>query len=247
MLPSCIAIIPARGGSKRFPRKNIALFNGKPLIGHAVEIALASNFVKTVYVSTDDQEIANIALKYGAKVPFLRPPSLADDVTTIDTVASDFLCSLGREELETVDCVVLQQPTSPVLLPSQIDLCVDLLRQNPKFNSVTTLSRLDNRHHPLNIAVPQQEQSWEFLMGNDRQKHKSRQSKPPAFKFANLFVTRLETLQTGDRFGENKGFIELEQAFAADIDEPIDLPIAELLFSSVALGHSSVAESGSQS
>jgi len=76
-----IAIIPARGGSKRIPRKNIKLFHGKPLIAYSIELALKSKLFDRVIVSTDDQEIANIAQQYGAEVPFIRPAELADDYT----------------------------------------------------------------------------------------------------------------------------------------------------------------------
>ena len=77
----CIAIIPARGGSKRIPRKNIKEFYGKPLIAYSIQAALESKLFDKVIVSTDDEEIANIAKKYGAEVPFMRPKELSDDFT----------------------------------------------------------------------------------------------------------------------------------------------------------------------
>lgn len=83
-----IAVIPARGGSKRIPRKNIKLFRGKPIIGYALEAALASSAFDRVIVSTDDHEIAEVATAYGAEVPFMRPPELADDHTpTVPVIA----------------------------------------------------------------------------------------------------------------------------------------------------------------
>lgn len=81
-----IAIIPARGGSKRIPRKNIKIFFGKPLIAYSIETALESKLFDKVIVSTDDKEIAEIAKKYGAEVPFLRPKELADDFTNTQDV-----------------------------------------------------------------------------------------------------------------------------------------------------------------
>ena len=87
MTKDAIAIIPARGGSKRIPKKNIKDFFGKPLIAYSIEIALASNLFEKVIVTTDDEEIAKIAIEYGAEVPFLRPKELADDFTgTVDVV-----------------------------------------------------------------------------------------------------------------------------------------------------------------
>ena len=82
-----VSIIPARGGSKRLPRKNILDFSGKPLIAWSIEAALKSKYLSRVIVSTDDEEIASIALKYGAEVPFMRPSDLAaDNATTVDVV-----------------------------------------------------------------------------------------------------------------------------------------------------------------
>ena len=80
-MANAVAIIPARGGSKRIPRKNIKMFHGKPLIAYSIEVALASQLFDKVVVTTDDEEIAMVAKAYGAEVPFLRPKALADDFT----------------------------------------------------------------------------------------------------------------------------------------------------------------------
>ena len=96
----CIAIIPARGGSKRIPKKNIKLFHGKPLIAYSIEVALKSNLFNKVIVSTDDEEIAKIAKQYGAEVPFLRPKELSDDFTGTGAVVEhvlEYMKSLGEE------------------------------------------------------------------------------------------------------------------------------------------------------
>lgn len=88
---SCIAIIPARGGSKRIPRKNVREFMGKPMIAHTIEAALKSDLFDRVVVSTDDREIASISEAHGAEVPFRRPDALADDHTPISDVTIDAL------------------------------------------------------------------------------------------------------------------------------------------------------------
>ena len=84
-----IAIIPARAGSKRIPKKNIKLFNGKPIISYSIETALSANIFDKVIVSTDSEEIANIAVQYGAEAPFMRNESLSDDFTGINDVIAD--------------------------------------------------------------------------------------------------------------------------------------------------------------
>ena len=111
---NCIAIIPARGGSKRIPKKNIKDFFGKPLIAYSIEIALKSNLFEKVIVSTDDNDIAKIAKKYGAEVPFLRPNKLSDDFTgTGDVIkhALNYLESKG----ETYSYVCTIYATAPLL------------------------------------------------------------------------------------------------------------------------------------
>ncbi|QDF30239.1 pseudaminic acid cytidylyltransferase [Halarcobacter anaerophilus] len=98
-MTKCVAIIPARGGSKRVPRKNIKLFHGKPLIAYSIEAALRSELFDKIIVSTDDEEIAKTAKKYGAEVPFLRPKELSDDYTGTGQViehALNFLKQRGE-------------------------------------------------------------------------------------------------------------------------------------------------------
>ena len=114
MQNSCVAIIPARGGSKRIPRKNIKDFHGKPLIAYSIEVALKSKLFEKVIVSTDDEEIAKIAIKYGASVPFLRPKELSDDFTGTGAVvnhALEYLKSVG----ENYDFVCTIYATAPFL------------------------------------------------------------------------------------------------------------------------------------
>ena len=114
-----IAIIPARGGSKRIPRKNIKEFHGKPMIAYSIEAALESNCFDKVIVSTDDSEIAEIAIKYGAEVPFIRPDNIADDyATTLDVIkhAIEFTEQQGWG-VENVCCIYA---TAPFLIPEFI-------------------------------------------------------------------------------------------------------------------------------
>jgi len=92
-----VAVIPARGGSKRIPRKNIKPFHGKPLIAYSIQAALAAGCFERVVVSTDDSDIANVALRFGAEVPFMRPQKLADDHSTTGAVMAQVLSQLAVE------------------------------------------------------------------------------------------------------------------------------------------------------
>lgn len=107
-----IAIIPARGGSKRIPRKNIKLFHGKPMIAYSIEVALHSGCFDKVIVSTDDAEIADVAKQYGAGVPFLRPSNISDDhATTMDVMAHAIIwCDENNWNIDNVCCLYATAP-----------------------------------------------------------------------------------------------------------------------------------------
>lgn len=107
-----IAIIPARGGSKRIPRKNIKLFHGKPIIAYSIEAALHSDCFDKVIVSTDDVEIAEVAKQYGAEVPFLRPKNISDDnATTMDVMAHAIIwCVENNWNIDNVCCLYATAP-----------------------------------------------------------------------------------------------------------------------------------------
>lgn len=108
-----MAVIPARGGSKGVVRKNAQLLGDKPLVAHSIEVALAAGNLDRVIVSTDDEEIAEIARAYGAEVPFLRPAALATDTCEIGPVLKDLRERLYAEEGYLPDCQVAMYPTSP--------------------------------------------------------------------------------------------------------------------------------------
>jgi len=140
-----LAIIPARGESKRLPRKNILNLAGKPLIAWTIEAALNSKYIDRIVVSTDDQEIANISIEYGAEVPFLRPKSLAtDDSPSIDTVIN----VLGEIDIigQHYDYIVLLQPTSPLRTEIDIDKAIELLEKKSA-DSVISVCEVDHPPH----------------------------------------------------------------------------------------------------
>lgn len=123
-----LAIIPARGGSKRIPRKNIQNFLGKPIIAYSIEAALQSGLFDEVMVSTDDKEIAEIAIQYGAKVPFFRSAKTADDfATTLDVLKEVELCYTNELNI-TFDFICCIYPTSPLLRVEKIKEGFHLLK-----------------------------------------------------------------------------------------------------------------------
>lgn len=114
MKTNCVAIIPARGGSKRIPKKNIKNFFGKPLIAYSIENALQSNLFDKVIVSTDDKKIAKIAISYGAEVPFIRPLELSDDFTGTQDVINHTLDYLDQNE-QKYNYICTLYATAPLL------------------------------------------------------------------------------------------------------------------------------------
>ena len=128
---SNVAIIPARGGSKRIPGKNIRPFAGKPIIGYSIETALESGLFDRVIVSTDDEEIAEISRKFGAEVPFMRPAELAQDASAdIDTFRHYFEW-IKVNEGELPEMVVHLRATNPVRRVEIIDQAIELLAAHP--------------------------------------------------------------------------------------------------------------------
>jgi YrbI family 3-deoxy-D-manno-octulosonate 8-phosphate phosphatase len=131
-----VAIVPARGGSKSIPRKNIKLLGGVPLIAYSIEAGLSATRVDRVIVSTDDEEIAAIARTYGAEVPFLRPASLAEHLTPDLPVFEHALQWLDVNDAWTPDIVVHLRPTSPIRPPNCVDDAVSMLLGDPTLDSV---------------------------------------------------------------------------------------------------------------
>ncbi len=138
-MTKCVAIIPARGGSKRIPRKNIKDFFGKPLIAYSIETALKSNLFDKVIVSTDDEEIATIAKQYGAEVPFIRSKELADDFTTTQPVVDNVLDYLKSVD-EYYDYYCTIYATAPLLTIQYLIKGFDDLKNSDAVNSFSVTS-----------------------------------------------------------------------------------------------------------
>ncbi len=147
--PEVLAIIPARGGSKGLPRKNIRSLAGYPLISYSIAAGLQANTVTRTIVSTDDEEIAAVARKYGADTPFLRPAEFAQDNTLDLPVFQHALNWLAENEGYQPDVVVQLRPTSPVRPPSLVDDAVRLLLANPAATSVRGLVPSGQNPHKM--------------------------------------------------------------------------------------------------
>jgi N-acylneuraminate cytidylyltransferase len=128
-----IAVIPARGGSKRLPRKNVLPLNGKPLIAWSIEAAQNSKYIDSIFVSTDDKEVAEVSREFGVDVPELRPEELASDTATTESVIFYTLNKFGQD----ADVVVILQPTSPLRTSKNIDEALELFVKKDAFSVVS--------------------------------------------------------------------------------------------------------------
>lgn len=142
-----LAIIPARGGSKGLPGKNIKNLSGKPLIAWTIEQALSSKYIDNIFVSTDSTEIAEISEKWGIKVPFLRPSELAADNSSSMDVVEHVISSYESRNIH-FDYIALLEPTSPLRKPDDIDKAVELAVSNPGSDGVVSLGEV-HMEHPM--------------------------------------------------------------------------------------------------
>ncbi|PWC09727.1 cytidylyltransferase domain-containing protein [Brenneria corticis] len=147
MKKSTLAIIPARGGSKRLPRKNVKYLHGKPLIAWTIEAALAAKTVNDIIVSTDDAEIASISLQYGAQVPFIRPASLARDTSTTEDVIRHAVNFMSARV--DYDRIIILQPTSPLRTAFHID-DANLFFDEKSANAVVSVTECEHNPNWIN-------------------------------------------------------------------------------------------------
>lgn len=219
-----LAIIPARGGSRGIPHKNIRNFAGKPLIAHSIEVAIAAPSVHRTVVSTDDVAIAESAKKYGAEVPFLRPAELAGDSSQVVDAVIHLLESLKRTEKYEPTHVMLLQPTSPLRTSDDIEKAVALLRER-NADSLVSVCRSENL-----LFTKGEDDVLHALTG---QQSANRQEVPTCYRLdgSMIYLTQTEMLLAARSFlsGKLVGY-EIERWRAVDLDEPQDFVLGERIF-----------------
>ncbi len=224
---SVVALIPARGGSKGIPRKNLAPLAGKPLIAWTIEAALASKNLSRVIVSTDDAEIADAARQHGADVPFLRPPELAADESGALEVALHALDWLRENAGGEPEYLLLLQPTSPLRTTADIDAAIDLARAR---GADAVLGVCEAEPHPyLARRVDENGALSHFIPVPEASG--PRQGFPPAYVLNGaLYLNRSTSLRASRAF-QPPGALALvmPRERSLDIDTPLDLRIAEAL------------------
>lgn len=222
-----LAIIPARSGSKRLPNKNIKELCGKPLMAWSIEAGLQSKYIDEVVVSTDSQEYANIAMQYGAKIPYLRPQSLSEDLsTTIDTLKHMINFYANTLQLH-FDYVVLLQPTNPARQAKHIDEAIEKLLSY-QGNAIIGVCQCE--HSPLWCnTLPENQRMDNFI--NPKIYNIRSQDLPTYYRLNGaIYIARTEWLmQSKSNFGENTYAYKMPIENSIDIDSLLDFKIAEVI------------------
>jgi N-acylneuraminate cytidylyltransferase len=228
---SAIAIIPARGGSKRIPRKNLKLFDGVPMIVRSIRTALESALFDAVIVSTDDEEIAEVAKAHGAQVPFLRPAALADDFTGTAAVIAHALVELRERSFDLACCIYA---TAPLLQARFLREGFDLLRGNPDKSFAFSVTGFG---FPVHRALILDEQGALTPLYPQFRDARS-QDLAEAFQDAGQFYWgRRDAWARGDALFSSKSLpVVLPRHLVQDIDTAEDWKRAEYLYAALKAG-----------
>lgn len=220
------ALIPARGGSKSIPLKNLALLNGKPLISYAINAGKETTKLSRIYCSTDSEKIKSYCLGQEILVQDRLEKISGDDVPTIDVIMF-FLEKIMRDEGVLPEFLVLLEPTSPFVKGEHIESCVNMLLNDPEADSAQTVTKVLPNSHAYNQRF-HDEGGSHFLCVEERKKCINKQMKPEFFIHGNVRVMRVASLfKNRNIFGEKSLPLEISQFEAMDADGPDDFTLAE--------------------
>ncbi|EDS76843.1 MULTISPECIES: cytidylyltransferase domain-containing protein [Clostridium] len=220
-----LAIIPARGGSKGIPHKNIMKICDKPLISYSIEAAKKSKYIDYILVSTDDVDIKEVSLNYGAKVPFLRPNEISTDrAKSIDVVLHGI--NYLKEHNDNFEYVVLLQPTSPLRTSKDIDDAIKNIIESDKDSLISVCECSENPILMRTIEKEKLKPILEFNGDNLR-----RQELPTFYVFNGaIYINKVYMLQNKKEFiDENTIPFIMDSKKSIDIDNMIDAKIAEMI------------------
>ncbi|SFW56508.1 pseudaminic acid cytidylyltransferase [Cellulophaga fucicola] len=220
-----LAIIPARGGSKRIPRKNIKVFLGKPIMAYSIEAAIQSNLFDEVMVSTDDEEIAQIAKKYGATVPFLRSKNNANDFAVLADVVQEVV-SKYKEKNKKFDNICCILPTAPFVTFKKINEAYTTFIDN-NFDSVFPVLEFSFPiQRSLKIEADKVAMVWSEHLNTRSQDLESRYHDSGQF----YWLKSTSFNNNKKLFTDNSGAIIISELEAQDIDTETDWKLAEIKY-----------------
>ncbi len=220
--PEILAIIPARGGSKGIPRKNIREFAGYPLIAYSIAAGLQAELISRVIVSTEDHEIADVARTFDAEVPFMRPVELAQDDTTDLPVFDHALRWLEKNEVYRPDLVVQLRPTSPIRPKDLVDRAIEILLHHPEADSVRGVVPAGQNPHKMWRINPEGLMRPLLKVDDmDEPYNAPRQKLPPVFwQTGHIEVIRPEVItRKNSMTGETILPAYIDPSFTVDLDD----------------------------
>jgi CMP-N,N'-diacetyllegionaminic acid synthase len=227
-----LAVIPARGGSKGVPRKNIRIVAGKPLIAYTIETALAvRHLVHRIVVSTDDEEIAAISRKFGADVPFLRPAYLSGDQVPTLPVLQHAVRLLEAEDHIRFDWILLLQPTAPLRTPRDVETALDLSRTGGT-DSVISVTQLIAAH-PIQAKRIENNRLLPYYL-EEKEGTRRQDLQPPAYiRNGAIYLTRRDVLmEKNSIWGDSIHPYVMPAERSINIDSEMDLKLLELVLKS---------------
>jgi CMP-N-acetylneuraminic acid synthetase len=230
-----LGVIPARGGSKGIPSKNLALLGGRPLLAYTADAAKASRTLTRTIVSTDDSAIADCARALGLEVPFLRPAALATDDVPMLPVLQHAIGAMRESGCEA-DIVVLLQPTTPCRRVEHIDAAVNCL-QRTHADSVVSVVEVPHQFNPTSVMRLDEGRLRPFVEGDAVTR---RQDKPRLFARNGpaVLAVHARVIEAGSLYGEQTLPLMMTPDESIDVDTPWDLQIAEWIVGARTNAHS---------
>jgi len=227
-----LGIIPARGGSKGIPNKNLALLCGRPLLAYTADAVKQSRKLTRTIVSTDDERIAECARSLGLEVPFMRPAPLAADDAPMLPVVQHALEAMKERGFDA-DMVVLLQPTSPLRRAEHIDAAIDWLERTAA-DSMVSVVEVPHQFNPVSVMRLEDGLLKPFLDGPTPTR---RQDKPRVFARNGpaVLAVRAAVVASGSLYGERSWPLGMSAEDSIDIDTPSDLKLVEFLLGGVRL------------
>lgn len=236
-----LALIPARGGSKGIPRKNIVKIHGKPLIAYAIEQAIASEFINRIIVSTEDEEIAEISVKYGAEVPFTRPKEFAQDSSPDIDVFRHALNWLKENEGYVPDIVLNHRTVYPIRDVKIIDRAIELFIKNPKADSLRSVCLPIQTPYKMWKIVGEYMEPLLPLTEFAESFNMPRQILPKAYwQFGYVDMVRTEVITQKGKMSGDKILPFIIEEEGVDIDHEEDITKAEQFLMEIQQGNTRI-------
>ena len=226
-----LTIIPARGGSKGVPKKNIRLVGNKPLIAYTIEVALRSEVLDRIIVSTDSEEIAEISKRLGAEIPFIRPKGLSIDSAPTLPVIQHAVKSIESNDLVTFDWILILQPTNPFKSTEDIGNAIKIAEETSCDSIISVVQVF--AHHPILMKKIKDNRLLDFSFKEKEGTRRQDYSPPAYMRNGAIYLTRREVIMEDNSiWGKSIHPYIMPESRSFNIDSEIDLEVAHNILSS---------------